>query len=347
MAGRRKLIVPKVAVFLGALTLVFLCARGWLKQDPANPPRPATRVNSLASQTVTTGPVTTGPATTGPATTRAAEQRLAPPPPANPTPEQIAAAKKACERGLDLKAKNDLVTARQVLSEVLAAGMLSDAQAQECRTALMQIAQQVVFSDKVFPHDPYAYRYAVKANDSLTSIVRKETLLIPAEGIQLINGIKDAKRLQVGQWLKLIKGPFDAIVTKHNFTLDLYQHGMFVKSYRVGLGQNGSTPVGLWMVAPGGRIPRAPWTPPPSSTEDRVIKWGQPGYPLGKEGLWISLRGLDKTNEGIRGFGIHGTDQPDSVGKQASLGCVRLGDADIAELFSLLCEDNSRIEVRP
>lgn len=343
MAGRRKLIVPKVAVFLGALTLVFLCARGWLKQDSANPPKPATRVNSLASQTVTTGP-----ATTSPATTQATELlHVAPPPPANPTPEQIDAARKAYERGVELKAKNDLVAARQVLSEVLAAGLLPDAQAQQCRTALMQIADQVVFSDKVFPNDPYAYRYAVKANDSLTSIVKKETLLIPAEGIQLINGIKDAKRLKVGQWLKLIKGPFDAIVTKHNFTLDLYQHGMFVKSYRVGLGQNGSTPVGPWMVAPGGRVRHAPWTPPPSSDEDRVIQWGKPGYPLGKDGLWISLRGLDKTNEGIRGFGIHGTDEPDSVGKQASLGCVRLGDADIAELFSLLCEDNTRIEVRP
>ena len=46
--------------------------------------------------------------------------------------------------------------------------------------------------------------------------------------------------------------------------------------------------------------------------------------PLGPR--WI---GLD-----VKGFGIHGTNRPDSIGKNASHGCVRLRNSDIEDLFA-------------
>jgi len=46
--------------------------------------------------------------------------------------------------------------------------------------------------------------------------------------------------------------------------------------------------------------------------------------PLGPR--WI---GLD-----IKGFGIHGTNRPDSIGKHASHGCIRLRNSDIKDLFA-------------
>jgi lipoprotein-anchoring transpeptidase ErfK/SrfK len=46
--------------------------------------------------------------------------------------------------------------------------------------------------------------------------------------------------------------------------------------------------------------------------------------PLGPR--WI---GLD-----VKGFGIHGTNRPDSIGKNASHGCIRLRNRDIEELFA-------------
>lgn len=36
------------------------------------------------------------------------------------------------------------------------------------------------------------------------------------------------------------------------------------------------------------------------------------------------------------GYGIHGTDQPESIGKSASHGCVRLLNADIAKLYDMV-----------
>lgn len=46
--------------------------------------------------------------------------------------------------------------------------------------------------------------------------------------------------------------------------------------------------------------------------------------PLGPR--WI---GLD-----VKGFGIHGTNRPDSIGKNASHGCIRLRNHDIEDLFA-------------
>ncbi len=51
-----------------------------------------------------------------------------------------------------------------------------------------------------------------------------------------------------------------------------------------------------------------------------------PANPLGNR--WI---GLDK-----HGYGIHGTNAPRSIGKAASHGCIRVGKADLLELFKLV-----------
>jgi lipoprotein-anchoring transpeptidase ErfK/SrfK len=46
--------------------------------------------------------------------------------------------------------------------------------------------------------------------------------------------------------------------------------------------------------------------------------------PLGPR--WIGLS--------VKGFGIHGTNHPDSIGKNASHGCIRLRNHDIEDLFA-------------
>ena len=49
-----------------------------------------------------------------------------------------------------------------------------------------------------------------------------------------------------------------------------------------------------------------------------------PGNPVGTR--WI---GLDK-----KGYGIHGTNAPHSIGKAASHGCIRMRQHDLEELFA-------------
>ncbi|NLF30301.1 MAG: L,D-transpeptidase family protein [Planctomycetes bacterium] len=266
-------------------------------------------------------------------------------PPAAAPPEKIAEARQAYDQGCTRQAAGNLVEARRLLSRALASGLLAPKAGEDCRTRLKAIAATLVFSREIHPDDPYSREYRVKGGDVLERIVEREKLYVPWQGIARINRIDDPSKLQLNQRLKLVTGPFDAIITKHAYTLDLYHHGMFVTSFRIGLGQNGSTPTGRWLVRD--RVPAATWTPPAGSDQTAPIECGQPGYPLGRDGLWIALQGLEQANEMVSGFGIHGTDEPDSIGRQASLGCIRLGDADIALLFDLLYRGKSTVEVRP
>lgn len=48
-----------------------------------------------------------------------------------------------------------------------------------------------------------------------------------------------------------------------------------------------------------------------------------PGNPLGNRWIGISQKG----------YGIHGTNAPRSIGKAASLGCIRMAKADVEALF--------------
>ena len=44
--------------------------------------------------------------------------------------------------------------------------------------------------------------------------------------------------------------------------------------------------------------------------------------------IWIAL---DK-----EGVGIHGTDEPDSIGRRASHGCIRLANWDVVKLAAMV-----------
>jgi hypothetical protein len=39
---------------------------------------------------------------------------------------------------------------------------------------------------------------------------------------------------------------------------------------------------------------------------------------------------------GYKGYGIHGTNMPNSIGKAASHGCIRMRNHDVEELFELV-----------
>ena len=88
-------------------------------------------------------------------------------------------------------------------------------------------------------------------------------------------------------------------------------------------------------------------TPPPSSGRSGSLRPGDSGYPLGKAGYWIGLVGLDPATAACQGYGIHGTNDPQSIGANASLGCIRLDDFNIEMVFSLLYEKWSTVTIVP
>jgi lipoprotein-anchoring transpeptidase ErfK/SrfK len=92
-----------------------------------------------------------------------------------------------------------------------------------------------------------------------------------------------------------------------------------VKVYDVAVGKPSTpSPEGEFKIA--NRIPNPTWIGP-----DGPVGPGKTN-PIGTR--WMGL--------GYRGYGIHGTNAPKSIGKAASHGCIRMRQNDLEELFALV-----------
>jgi len=133
------------------------------------------------------------------------------------------------------------------------------------------------------------------------------------------------------------------MVERGKFRLSLYLGKVLVRTYPVGLGKPGrQTPTGLWLVNEGKKQVNPAW---PDRETGRYYYPDDPENPLGER--WIGLKGLEGSAKGREGFGIHGTIEPEEIGKAASRGCIRLYNEDVEELYDMLQEGVSRVEIVP
>ena len=249
-------------------------------------------------------------------------------------------------QGMELIAEDRLVAGRQVLSDLLFnhSQRLAPVDAQAIRDTLASVNDKLVFSPTILPDDPAASAYRVQRGDMLSRIGHAHHVPYPL--LEQINGV-DARRLQAGQRIKVIHGPFHARVDKSDYRMDIYlmpeaDRPIYVRSFPVGLGESDSTPLGRWLVEPGRKVKNPAWVNP--RTNERYER-DDPANPIGD--YWIALKGLDEGMELYRGYGIHGTVEPNSIGQQMSMGCIRLRDADIEMTFHLLQEGHSTVEIVP
>jgi hypothetical protein len=118
------------------------------------------------------------------------------------------------------------------------------------------------------------------------------------------------------------------LVSIPDHQLALIEDGQVKKVYSVAVGKESTpSPTGTFHI-----VVRV--VDPTYYHEGKVIPPG-PGNPLGNR--WM---GLDR-----KGYGIHGTNVPQSIGKSASHGCVRMAKRDLEELFSLV-KPGDEVEIR-
>ena len=99
----------------------------------------------------------------------------------------------------------------------------------------------------------------------------------------------------------------------------LMEDGRVVKIYPVAVGKKTTpSPTGSFHIA--SRVERPTWY-----HEGKVVGPG-PGNPVGTRGMGL----------GYKGYGLHGTNVPGSVGAAASHGCIRMRNRDVEELFELV-----------
>ncbi|MCK4850396.1 MAG: L,D-transpeptidase family protein [Phycisphaerae bacterium] len=231
----------------------------------------------------------------------------------------------------------DYINARHQLSQALKG--LENPSRLNAKIQLATIANKLTFTRQIFPGDTTAESYHVKQGETPAGVVKD--FAITAELFMKINNIPDAKLMIAGKNYKVIKGPFSVVIHKKTFELDVFLGDYFIKRYPIGLGRDNSTPVGEFLA--GSRLEKPPWTGEDPKTGRRIlVRHGDPGYPLGDH--WISLRELpEHGGKDDTTYGIHGTNEPETIGGQASRGCIRMLNKDMAELFDLLVSGKSRI----
>lgn len=267
-------------------------------------------------------------------------------PPREPTPvapsgSTGAGARSAIDASRRKLAARDLAGARQELTAALSRNP-AGADERELRGEMAKLADQTLFStERSDANDPLVTVYKIQDTDLLTNIGKK--FKVPYEIIMEMNGIKDARRIRAGQTLRVPNGPFHARISKSKFRMDLYLQDTYIRSYPVGLGKDSGTPEGGWEVE--SRLPNPTYFPPASAEKKKIIAPSDPANPLGE--FWIGLRGISGEAKGQEGFGVHGTIEPDSIGKAASLGCVRMRNEDVAVVFKLLAPKHSTVTILP
>lgn len=160
--------------------------------------------------------------------------------------------------------------------------------------------------------------YEVKIGDTLNKIAKKYNTT--AELISKANNLKGSV-IRLGQRLKVSMAHFGMVVDKSQNILTLKADGEIVKTYRVSTGKNSSTPVGSFKII--NKIVDPVWY-----TEGAVVPPDSPKNILGSRWMGISTPG----------YGIHGTTEPESIGKSVTAGCVRMKDAEVEELYSIVPE---------
>jgi hypothetical protein len=329
----------------------------------APPPTPADNPVILSQGKPSSGgsPETGGPLSTalnGPQGTKPTPVDVLNPgngPTVSPTPSPIAttplpattsaaSVRSLIEAGDRAFTANKFVEARVSYSRALLNPEIARADAEVLRAKLTTINEDLLFSTKITQGDPLVEAYNVVGGDSLERIKKKRDLAIDWRLLQRINKITNPSGLKIGQRLKLVRGPFSVIVHKNDYRLDLFagspdeqDYWLYIRSFKVGLGEGGNTPVGTFVIK--SKMVHPAWTNPKTGQH---FDANDPNNPVGE--YWLGWDGIGDARV-YTGFGLHGTIDPASIGQSKSMGCVRMLPDDIAEMYELLVEQVSLVKV--
>lgn len=130
---------------------------------------------------------------------------------------------------------------------------------------------------------------------------------------QAVNAASPTTSTQTAQARRTI------VVSLEDRKLALVEDGQVKKVYTVAIGKPSTpSPVGTFTILR--RVKN-----PVYQHDGKVIEPG-PANPVGTR--WMGLS--------VKGYGIHGTNEPKSIGKAASHGCIRMARKDLEEMYELV-----------
>lgn len=151
----------------------------------------------------------------------------------------FAASWPAIQSALD---RRDLKTAHQLLSKWHGNETLSPTDTQKVETLLSQLAGTVIYSSD-FQLEPAR---VVKPGETLDSIAKEYN--VPWQLLAKINGIPALEQLRPGQSLKVVRGPFSAVLNVRHNEVTLMVDDRYAGKFHVEVPPGVTVPDGQWVV---------------------------------------------------------------------------------------------------
>ena len=212
----------------------------------------------------------------------------------------------------------------------MAYSMLNDDYCKKYDTSWYALAAIINQANSIFMNGkapcPEKDTYIIKSGDNLTKIAYRNNTTVQA--LQRMNNLPDTtSTVHPGQALQFIKGNWSIRVSKSQFLLELYLDEKLYRIYRISTGRQDRTPACTFVINQ--KLMYPAWT-----YNGKSIPYGDPENILGTR--WIGLKPIDEDKLGYTGYGIHGTTEPEKIGTAASLGCVRMLNEEVEELFDFI-----------
>ncbi len=171
----------------------------------------------------------------------------------------------------------------------------------------LTVGQRICISqgERELPECASGNFYVIQRGDTLSSIANAFNISI--RELLSVNQTLNPNNLVIGRVICIptVPSPVEIIINIAAKRLTVYRNGRIYREYIVATG--------------------APQTPTPVGNFEIINKELDPGGPYGTR--WLGLSAI--------GYGIHGTNNPSSIGTAASNGCIRMYNEDIEALFAM------------
>ena len=138
-------------------------------------------------------------------------------------------------------------------------------------------------------------------------------------GFVLVSSLLSAQDIKASSAAEIVRPSRLVLVSIPDRKLAVVERGKVIRTFSVAVGAvNSPSPTGEFQIV--ARLKD------PTYYHPGVVIPPGPDNPIGPR--WV---GLNK-----KGFGIHGTNEPRSIGKAASHGCIRLRNREVVEFFRLV-----------
>lgn len=223
-----------------------------------------------------------------------------------------ASASSLLNQAKSLEAKGELLAAKETFQKLIN-DFPGSSEVMNWQKQAEDLNIKLLFSPIITPK---SIAYEIKPGDTLNKIAKEYKTTVDL--LLKSNNLTDAKIIPE-RTIKVWTAPFNILVDKSQNVLMLKTDEEVIKTYTVSTGKNNSTPVGTFKIT--NKLINPTWF-----KAGAVVPSGSPENVLGTR--WMGFE--------LAGYGIHGTTDPESLGKQVTQGCVRMSNYEVEELYTIV-----------